>query len=301
MLGIDISNWQAGFDIANSGVDFCIVKATEGVGFVDKTCDAFVQQCINNNIPFGYYHFNRTNNANKEAEFFASKTKGYVGKGIPVLDYETPNKNDKAWVESFINRYHELTGIWCMIYISASWCHKFTNSWVAEKCGLWVAGYPKKYTTYPVTKMPYNIAPWKFAAIWQFTDCLKIGGYSVDGDIAYMDVAAWNKYAGKDSTSVTTEPKHMKKDTETIAWEVIGGKWSCGEERKKMLTDAGYDYETIQSKVNELMNRKTIDQLAHEVINGKWGNGIIRKNALTRSGYDYDAVQKRVNELINNN
>ena len=68
-----------------------------------------------------------------------------------------------------------------------------------------------------------------------------------------------------------------------------------------MLTDAGYDYETIQSKVNELMNRKTIDQLAHEVINGKWGNGIIRKNALTRSGYDYDAVQKRVNELINNN
>ena len=31
MLGIDISNWQAGFNITNSGVDFCIVKATEGV------------------------------------------------------------------------------------------------------------------------------------------------------------------------------------------------------------------------------------------------------------------------------
>ena len=39
MYGIDLSNWQAGFDIANSGVDFCIVKATEGVGFVDKTCE----------------------------------------------------------------------------------------------------------------------------------------------------------------------------------------------------------------------------------------------------------------------
>ena len=74
MLGIDISNWQAGFNITNSGVDFCIVKATEGVGFVDKTCDAFVQQCINNNIPFGYYHFNRTNNANKEAEFLIVPT-----------------------------------------------------------------------------------------------------------------------------------------------------------------------------------------------------------------------------------
>ena len=297
MYGIDLSNWQAGFDIANSGVDFCIVKATEGVGFVDKTCDKFVQACINNNIPFGFYHFNRNNNARYEAQYFYNHTKNYVNKGVPVLDYETANSNDRSWVENFMDEYHKLSGVWAMLYISASWCNKFAGSWIVDKCGLWVAGYPKKYTGYTNDKMPYNISPWKFAAIWQFTDCLKCNGYSVDGDIAYMDASSWNKYAGK-----TTENKpSSSKSIEEIAWEVIGGKWGNGNDRKNALTSAGYDYGKVQAKVNELMNRKSVDTLAREVIAGKWGNGIIRKNALTRSGYDYDAVQKRVNELINNN
>ena len=57
LRGIDISNWQRGFDLASTKPDFVIVKATEGLNFVDKTCDGFVQDAIKLNIPFGYYHF----------------------------------------------------------------------------------------------------------------------------------------------------------------------------------------------------------------------------------------------------
>ena len=43
---------------------------------------------------------------------------------------------------------------------------------------------------------------------------------------------------------------------EVIAKEVIAGKWGNGEERKKRLTAAGYDYDTIQAIVNLLLRRK---------------------------------------------
>ena len=42
-----------------------------------------------------------------------------------------------------------------------------------------------------------------------------------------------------------------------IALEVIGGKWGSGEERKQSLINAGYNYEEIAKRVNEIMNGDT--------------------------------------------
>lgn len=44
-----------------------------------------------------------------------------------------------------------------------------------------------------------------------------------------------------------------KKSIDEIAREVIQGKWGNGTERKKKLTNAGYDYNAVQKRVNELM------------------------------------------------
>lgn len=44
-----------------------------------------------------------------------------------------------------------------------------------------------------------------------------------------------------------------KKSVDEIAREVIQGKWGNGAERKKKLTAAGYDYNAVQKRVNELM------------------------------------------------
>ena len=43
------------------------------------------------------------------------------------------------------------------------------------------------------------------------------------------------------------------KTVEELAKEVIAGKWGNGLERKERLTAAGYDYNKVQAKVNELM------------------------------------------------
>ena len=93
-----------------------------------------------------------------------------------------------------------------------------------------------------------------------------------------------------------------KKSNETIAREVIAGKWGNGEDRKKRLIAAGYDYNTIQSIVNKLVNtpsgKKSNEEIAREVIAGKWGNGQVRKNRLTAAGYDYNTIQSIVNRLL---
>ena len=45
----------------------------------------------------------------------------------------------------------------------------------------------------------------------------------------------------------------VSKTIDQLAREVISGKWGNGEERKRRLTDAGYDYYAIQRRVNQLI------------------------------------------------
>ena len=51
--------------------------------------------------------------------------------------------------------------------------------------------------------------------------------------------------------------KALLKTAKQVAEEVIAGRWGTGKKRKKALTDAGYDYDTIQSVVNKLMKERT--------------------------------------------
>ncbi len=291
MKGIDISNWQSGLIPSTLDIDFCITKATEGLGYTDPSCDGFIQDCIDNNILWGFYHFARENNPEDEAEYFYNECKNYFKHGIPILDYETNNYNDAEWCERFIQHLYDLSGVWCMLYTSASWIVKFYNSWIPKKCGLWVAGYPWSNPYWTDEEMPYNIYPWEFCAIWQFTSSLIIPGWysKLDGDIAYMDKEAWLKYANAHSNSDKVQPVLSYID---LAREIILGEWGIGEDRKRMLEKHGYDYETAQSMVN------TLYEIADEVIEGKWGNGWNREQALNGAGYPYDIIQKIVNDKL---
>lgn len=96
------------------------------------------------------------------------------------------------------------------------------------------------------------------------------------------------------------------KSIEEIAREVIAGVYGNGDARKKAIEAMGYDYNTVQAKVNELLKAgsstpkpsKTIEQVAKDVIAGKYGNGDERKKKIEAEGYNYNAVQNKVNELL---
>ena len=105
-------------------------------------------------------------------------------------------------------------------------------------------------------------------------------------------------------SATASNPNTNKKSNETIADEVIQGKWGNGQDRKNKLQAAGYDYNTIQSIVNQKLgakpvsNKKSNETIADEVIQGKWGNGQDRKNKLQAAGYDYNTIQAIVNRKL---
>lgn len=292
LKGIDISNWQQGLCPSDLDIDFCICKATEGLGYTDPSCDTFVQNCIDNNILWGFYHFARENNPEEEAEYFYNECKNYFNHGIPVLDYETDNYDNKDWCERFIKKVYELSGVWCIIYISAYRCMQYSDSWIPKKCGLWIAGYPWENPNWTDEEMPYGIYPWEFCAMWQFTSSLIIPGFweKLDGDIAYMDENAWLKYANSTETPpIVEKPTSPEKSTDDLVLETLLGEYGVGEDRKRLL---GSRYNEVQNRINVLYN------IAEQVIRGDWGNGWNRETALNGAGYPYEIVQKIVNEIL---
>ena len=64
------------------------------------------------------------------------------------------------------------------------------------------------------------------------------------------------KYNGKVLFGHPKYENAPKKSIEQVAKEVMAGKWGNGEERKKRLTEGGYDYEEVRKMVNKLCEIK---------------------------------------------
>lgn len=86
---------------------------------------------------------------------------------------------------------------------------------------------------------------------------VQVGAYAVKANAEAM--AAKLKAAGYDTyittasgTAVSTNTT-PKKTVDELAREVIAGKWGNGTDRKNRLTAAGYDYDAVQKRVNELL------------------------------------------------
>lgn len=104
-----------------------------------------------------------------------------------------------------------------------------------------------------------------------------------------------------------TPTPSAKKSVDEVAKEVIRGEWGNGDERYNRLTNAGYNYNEVQAKVNELLNSNkstpaptpSVDilDLVRKTIRGDFGNGEARSKAL---GSNYDEVQRQVNLNLKN-
>lgn len=206
LRGIDISSWQEGIAlrdvILQNRLDFAVIKATEGCAFVETTCDYWVQTCISNGTLFGFYHFARHNEPEKEADYFYNACENYFGRGIPVLDTETGQTGE--WCQRFVDRIHALTGVYPILYMSsnAGQRSKFAGTQIPRTCGLWEAFYPKAICPSFEDMPEYDgiTNPWQFGAMWQFSSNGHLNGYNgeLDLDVAWMDREDWMKYANPD-------------------------------------------------------------------------------------------------------
>lgn len=159
-------------------------------------------------------------------------------------------------------------------------------------------------TTAPTEPTPKRtneeIANEVIAGKWGNGDARKTALTNAGYDFSTIQSIVNQKLSGKAPTS-----KPSLKSIDEVAREVINGQWGNGQDRLNRLNNAGYNANTVQNKVNQILeaksatsNRKSNDAIANEVIAGKWGNGADRKNKLIAAGYDYNAIQKIVNNKL---
>lgn len=100
----------------------------------------------------------------------------------------------------------------------------------------------------------------------------------------------WNKHGKlKYIKYINVDDNVNKKKIEEIAKEVIEGKWGNGEERKKRLEAAGFDYLEIQNKVNELLNMAS-NSLEYYPKSYYKGNSLV--DALKELGIDSSFINR---------
>lgn len=87
----------------------------------------------------------------------------------------------------------------------------------------------------------------------EYCTYLKADGYATSSKYVDTLMNCINKYGllKYDGIEVVSRPT-PKKSIEDVAVEVIAGKWGNGLDRKNRLHAAGYDYATVQAKVNSM-------------------------------------------------
>lgn len=89
------------------------------------------------------------------------------------------------------------------------------------------------------------------------------------------------------------------KSIDEVAKEVIKGIWGNGNNRKEKLTSAGYDYQTVQDRVNEILNNKLTSQIEYYPIPKYNGNSIVDalKNISINSSFEYRSLIAKKNNI----
>lgn len=222
LKGIDVSVYQSALDVNSVGVDFVIIKATGGTGYVNPHCDTHYQQAKASGKKRGVYHFYSDgfggDNPEAEADYFVDNCQGYIGDAILVLDWErggNPHVGDVSFAKRWLDHVYARTGVRPIIYMSLSLITSMDwSSVIAGGYGLWCAAYIQNATPIPNFQMDPNRDPnphWDGTVndvLWQFTSTGRLDGYgaNLDCNFFYGDGNAWDAYAKSDKPAPTPEP-----------------------------------------------------------------------------------------------
>ncbi len=149
MKGIDISNHNGSIDflkVKNTGIEVVIIKATEGVDWIDPYLEKHYNGACGKGFSIGFYHFmSEKTNPSKQAEDFYKAIKDKEYNVLPCLDIETNNagRTSKEITDrclEFLRRFKELSGLDCMIYTGGYFGRDNLDSRI-KNYKVWIAHY----------------------------------------------------------------------------------------------------------------------------------------------------------------
>ena len=256
---IDVSSWQGKIDwkkVKAAGVVGAIIRYADGTT-LDSRFKENMANAKANGIHIGSYIFSRAKTkaeAEKEAERLFNACKPYSPDMPLYIDLEVAanSKYANTVAQAFLNKMAELGGRGG-VYANLNWWNNYLADTARKYSAspFWIAQYYTKITH----KNP------KLFGMWQYSSSSSVNGIKGRVDMDECYIAYWDQAVDVDydvipavpETEITVEPA---KTVDELAQEVLDGKWGIGDERKKRLTEAGYDYAAVQKRVNELLEEK---------------------------------------------
>ena len=238
---IDVSEHQGVIDweAVKPHIDGAILRCGYGSDYSNQDDVCFKQnadECTRLGIPFGVYLYSYAKTAaqaRSEAEHVLRLVKPYKLSYPVYLDLEESGTQAGAVERATVfGTIIENAGYWCGMSANLYW---WENHLVGlERFTKWVAQYN-------------DVCQYggSYLDIWQYTAKGRVPGIkgNVDMNECYRDLPA----------EIGGAYPVERKSVEALAWEVIGGEWGNGSERARLLTEAGYDYETVQARVNQIL------------------------------------------------
>ena len=213
-------------------------------------------ECTRLGIPFGVYLYSyakTVDRAKSEADHVLRLIKDYKLSYPVYLDLEeSGTENGAVERANVFGDIIEKAGYWCGIYANLNWWENYLPG--LDRFTKWVAQYN-------------NVCQYKgeHLDIWQYTSKGNVDGIkgNVDMNECYRDFPIEILGKGTMTPGKIPAPKPIKESAAKLAKEVLDGKWGNGDDRKKRLTAAGYDYEAVQDEVNRLLG---INQPEYHII-----------------------------------
>lgn len=137
---IDVSVYQGDIDYSQVTQSIIMMKASEGNTILDsKLFENYDNAKHKNGKAVGMYHFARGNDPVSEANWFYNCCQPLEQFDVFCLDWEINANDPVGWCIAFVNRIHDLTNVWPMIYMDLSRLNGYDWSPVLANCGLWIA------------------------------------------------------------------------------------------------------------------------------------------------------------------
>ena len=267
--GVDVSTWNGDVDynkLKSNGFAFVMIRSSFGNDNPSKDDNQFVNNVAKAEkagIPWGIYHFSYAKSksdalsevAHVDRLLKAERAKGHIPTMPIAIDIEYTDEMSSVWndgytinmvAETFLDGIAKL-GYYPMIYTGYDELDNMLSNHVRNDFDCWFAQWSSKPSAYKYKRL----GMWQYGGETNYLSSPYIGGEIFDQNICYKDYPTIIKNGGYNGWVKKINP-NIKKTVEALAFEVLDGRWSSENERKRLLTEAGYDYQVVQKRVNEI-------------------------------------------------
>ena len=211
ILGVDISKWNGNIDwkaIKKANIDFVIIRAGYGTGYVDPYFKINIENAIKNNLMIGIYWFSYSytyQGAKLEAEKCYKTIRKYKDNiTLPVFwDFEYDSVNNarnhghgiskklaSGMADTFCTTIKN-KGMRAGIYTNIDYANNYFTKDVLNKYHTWIA----QWTSTCTYKEHY--------IMWQCTDNFRINGKKFDLNKLYINRYKYDSQQSKANTKMT--------------------------------------------------------------------------------------------------